>query len=175
MPVSIADCEQLVVFGGGGVALPFELKLDGFREVFYREQLRGFGPLHRKFFACERMAGFLFNICIDIGLRAFDFCGDIERKAAKCAQKGVAFFEGERGESRFGIERVQLVSHRARFFGRIETHQGEDVDPNALLEADVGRKDALLDFERRIVDFHKGAMILFAAVKPRCCGAIRRG
>lgn len=92
VPVSIADCEQLVVFGGGGVALPFELKLDGFREVFYREQLRGFGPLHREFFASERMLGFLFNICIDIGLRAFDFCGDIERKAAKCAQKGVAFF-----------------------------------------------------------------------------------
>lgn len=39
------------------------------------------------------MAGFLFNICIDIGLRAFDFCGDIERKAAKCAQKGVAFLK----------------------------------------------------------------------------------
>ena len=62
-----------------------------------------------------------------------------------------------------------------RFFGRIEAHQGEDVDPNALLEADVGRKDALLDFERRIVDLHKGAMKLFAAVKPRCCGAIRCG
>lgn len=39
VPVSIADREQLVVFGGGGVALPFELKLDGFREVLYREQL----------------------------------------------------------------------------------------------------------------------------------------
>ena len=134
VPVSIADREQLVVFSGRGVALPFELKLDGFREVLYREQLRGF-------------------ICIDIGLRAFDFCGDIERKAAKCAQEGVSFFEGERGESCFGIERVQLISYGARLFGRIKAHQGEDVGPNGLLEADVDRKGALFDVEGRVVDF----------------------
>ena len=39
VPVSVADREQLVVFGGSGVALPFKFKLDGFREVLYREQL----------------------------------------------------------------------------------------------------------------------------------------
>ena len=78
--------------------------------------------MHREFFARERMPGFLFYICIDIGLRASDFCGDVEREATNRAQEGVAFFEGERGESRFGVERVQLVPHGARFFGRIKAH-----------------------------------------------------
>lgn len=35
---SISDREQLVVFGGRGVALALKFKLNGFRKTFYGEQ-----------------------------------------------------------------------------------------------------------------------------------------